>query len=124
MSTRSLIGIANANDTITYIYCHYDGYVKDGVGEALLNNFTNKRAVNKLLSGGAARTIDAEGLVSYFDDEGSGTIPNEEYALGEASSEYVYLFEPETKTWIYKNYTYNVKDGGMGVKSDWKLLVV
>ena len=122
MSTRALIGIANKDNTIHYIYSHFDGYVKGGVGEILLNKFTTKQAVIKLLAGGSARSIDSAGTVSYFDDEGSDTVLNDEYTLGKAGSEYVYLFEPETKTWIYKHYE-NSTETEQKV-SDWKLLSV
>ena len=107
MSTPSLIGIANADDTITYIYCHFDGYVKGGIGESLLKNFNTLDTVNALLQGGD---------VSYHTRNKCNTIPNDDYKIGVSGSEFLYLFEPETATWIYKE----TLDSGM--ESDWKLL--
>lgn len=48
MSTRSLIGRANADGTITYIYCHYDGY-PSGVGAMLATHWTDPAKVDALI---------------------------------------------------------------------------
>ena len=42
MSTRSLIGIQNADNTIEYIYCHHDGYL-DWVGKKLISTVRMKK---------------------------------------------------------------------------------
>ena len=133
MSTRSLSGIANKNDTIRYVYCHYDGYVVGGVGELLLYYFNTVEQVNDLLSGGDLRSIGSDGRASPFSerplhqrllggdsDEYFKTVPNDEYRVGLSDSEYIYLFEPETKTWIYKEYA---EMEGHEV-TNWKLLAV
>jgi hypothetical protein len=36
MGTRSHIGVENPDGTVTYVYCHYDGYPEGGVGEKLV----------------------------------------------------------------------------------------
>ena len=124
MSTRSIIGIAQKNDTINYIYCHFDGYVKDGVGEALLENFSNTKSVLKLLSNGDIRSILQDSTVQHYPDPDIEirNIDNDEFAPGVMGAEFVYLWHPEAKTWIYKDYD-SASDDATGV-SDWKLLVV
>lgn len=49
MSTRSNIGIENSDDTITAIYCHFDGYVK-GVGKTLYEHYNTIDKVNELIA--------------------------------------------------------------------------
>lgn len=56
MSTHALIGIQNTNDTITYIYNHYDGYVK-GLGHMLRKFFKTEAAVRALLAYGDIASI-------------------------------------------------------------------
>ena len=41
MATRSNIGIVNEDDSITAIYCHWDGYPEHN-GKILLNHYNNK----------------------------------------------------------------------------------
>ena len=48
MSTRSRIGIVNSDKTVSSIYCHFDGYPQ-GNGQTLLNHFTTKHQVQKLI---------------------------------------------------------------------------
>jgi len=51
MSTRSHIGIVNEDNTVTYVYCHWDGYPEHN-GRILLNHYNNKEIINKLLDNG------------------------------------------------------------------------
>ena len=48
MATRSLIGIKNQDNSITYIYCHWDGYPSHN-GSILLNHYNNKKIVYELM---------------------------------------------------------------------------
>lgn len=48
MSTRSNIGIINANGTVAAIYCHNGGY-PSGVGQTLLDNYNTEDKVRELL---------------------------------------------------------------------------
>ena len=48
MSTRSLIGIENADKTVSYVYCHYDGYL-DHVGKILTDHYTDEKVIRQLL---------------------------------------------------------------------------
>ena len=51
MSTRSNIGIENNDGTVTFVYCHHDGYLA-GVGQTLLDNYTTEEEVRALLAPG------------------------------------------------------------------------
>jgi hypothetical protein len=48
MSTRSYIGVRNTDETIDYIYCHFDGY-PEGVGATLIEHYANSNRVNELM---------------------------------------------------------------------------
>lgn len=53
MSTRSRIGMQDTRGNIRVIYCHHDGYIKDGVGETLFRHYQDETKINALLDGGA-----------------------------------------------------------------------
>lgn len=59
MSTRSRIGILNDDGTVTSIYCHFDGYL-EGVGEDLINYYTDKEKVKELIGLGYISTLREE----------------------------------------------------------------
>lgn len=48
MATRSYIGFRNSNDTVDYIYCHYDGYPSNN-GKILAEYYNDPTKVNQLL---------------------------------------------------------------------------
>ena len=52
MSTFCRIAIEYPNKTFESIYCNYDGYFNDGVGEALTNHYNNTPKVIELIHGG------------------------------------------------------------------------
>ena len=74
MSTRSLIGKLNPNNTVDFIYCHFDGY-PSGAGSTLNKHYTSPSEVDKLLALGDLRSlnIDIESSVAYGRD---GNKPN------------------------------------------------
>lgn len=49
MSTRSHIGVRNADDTISFIYCHFDGY-PSGVGNVLKKYYQDGLKIQALLN--------------------------------------------------------------------------
>lgn len=51
MATRSHIGIVNQNNTVSYVYCHWDGYPEHN-GKLLLKHYNNEETINKLLDHG------------------------------------------------------------------------
>ena len=53
MSTRSYIGISTIEDGINYVkyvYCHFDGYTVNGVGQMLFEHYKDEEKVKKLIS--------------------------------------------------------------------------
>lgn len=49
MSTRSRIGILNQDNTVTSIYCHFDGYLS-GVGLTLHHHYRSPDKIVELIS--------------------------------------------------------------------------
>ena len=59
MATRSRIGIELENGRVQSIYCHFDGYYK-GVGQELMDSYTDREKVEKLIALGALSYLKAE----------------------------------------------------------------
>ena len=57
MSTRSIVAIKNADGSYDTIYCHFDGYIKDGVGEALRKDHATEEAARALIAAGDHSSI-------------------------------------------------------------------
>jgi hypothetical protein len=49
MATRSYIGVRNADASVDYIYCHFDGYPEHN-GAILTEHYSNINRVNELLN--------------------------------------------------------------------------
>jgi hypothetical protein len=49
MATRSYIGVRNADASVDYIYCHFDGYPEHN-GKILTEHYSNINRVNELLN--------------------------------------------------------------------------
>ena len=49
MATRSYIGIRNADASVDYIYCHFDGYPEHN-GKILTEHYSNINRINELLN--------------------------------------------------------------------------
>jgi len=49
MATRSYIGVRNADASVDYIYCHFDGYPEHN-GAILREHYSNINRVNELLN--------------------------------------------------------------------------
>ena len=56
MSTRSNIGIVNADNSISGIYCHYDGYLSNN-GNILLEHYRSVDIVQQLMRLGDLSTL-------------------------------------------------------------------
>lgn len=71
MSTRSFIAIQNADNTITGVYCHFDGY-PEGVGATLTKHYTSSDLVRQLVDlGGLSSLGDTlTETVAYHRDRG------------------------------------------------------
>lgn len=57
MSTRSHIGIMNHDGTVTYIYCHFDGYPEHN-GQILLYFYNTEERVRELMELGNLSILD------------------------------------------------------------------
>lgn len=57
MSTRSRIGIENADGTVSSIYCNSDGY-PSGVGKVLSSYYTDREKVQALIELGDLSSLD------------------------------------------------------------------
>lgn len=60
MSTRCRIGIDKGDGVIRSIYCHFDGYLKDGVGETLRDHYKLINKADKLIRLGDISTLGPE----------------------------------------------------------------
>lgn len=70
MATRSLIGMESKDGMIQYIYCHWDGYVVEGVGQCLLECFKDRSKVQDLLALGDISSLG--GRLTKADDPVDG----------------------------------------------------
>jgi hypothetical protein len=59
MATRSYIGVRNLDNTVDYIYCHFDGY-PTGVGATLVEHYTDIDKVNALMKLGDLSVLGEE----------------------------------------------------------------
>ena len=112
MSTHSLIGKVNKDNSITYIYCHFDGYMEHN-GRILQEHYTKESKVDDLLKLGDLSilgeeigekhdfnnydlTIAKKWCSAYGRDRGetdieARTVQSANNIVGQ--EEYVYLFE-------------------------------
>ena len=117
MSTRSYIGISTVEKGITYIkyvYCHFDGYTINGVGQMLFEHYKDEKKVKELISLGdisfLAKNINPskdsnhsfytpEKDVTVFYHRDRGDTENKPYKIYDFQYypndiiEYTYLFE-------------------------------
>jgi hypothetical protein len=100
MATRSMIGRINPDDTITAIYCHFDGY-PEGVGKDLVKFYDTDEKVNELINLGdiSALSSSPESCDSYAKrgekDKEARTYSNFEDLLNVGNhiwAEYFYIF--------------------------------
>ena len=80
MSTRSSITI-KADGAYRSVYCHFDGYIEDGVGQMLLEHYNTEAKVLALLEVGDIRTLGPSIEESeFFQGEGTEAIFCAEYS--------------------------------------------
>ena len=79
MATRSNIGIVNEDDSITGIYCHWDGY-PEYVGKMLLNHYNNDDIVNDLMNLGnlsiLSESLHSTTVINLYSDNNRHTFNN------------------------------------------------
>jgi hypothetical protein len=121
MATRSLIGKLNSDNTVTYVYCHWDGY-PEHTGAILKHHYTTSEKIDELLALGDLSVLGKEiGEKHNFIDRSNkswctfyGRDRNEykfactrslEYFLeDENNTDYKYLFDLENN---WKCYSYS-----------------
>ena len=127
MSTRSYIAKKQPDETFKAVYCHFDGY-PEGVGQTLVDSFTDENKVDKLLKLGSlsylrddietqnnCKTFPIRGneielkdvTMAYHRDRGDDLEINEFSNLetmldyfDKSWGDYLYLFE---NVWLVKN---------------------
>jgi len=68
MGTRSLIGLLNADGSVTHIYCHWDGYPSNN-GRILTEHYTDYQKIQELLKLGDLSSLGEEiGTKHSFDN--------------------------------------------------------
>ena len=66
MATRSTIGVLNGDNSVTSIYCHWDGY-PEGVGATLHEHYTETETIANLMAlGDLAALGDTIGTQKEF----------------------------------------------------------
>ena len=78
MSTRSLIGKLNPDNTVTSIYCHHDGY-PTYVGRILMESYSDESQLDKLLALGDLSVLDHHIGRKHSFDKHSGVYGTPEY---------------------------------------------
>lgn len=122
MSTRSNVGIINADGSVTAIYVHNDGY-PSGVGKTLREHYNTEDKVRDLLKLGdlsilgevigEKHNFDAHDFTTkwcraYGRDRGEkGTKARKHKTVKEACSsfdnDYAYLFDPTENRWSFRS---------------------
>lgn len=112
MATRSNIGYENEDGTVTYVYCHFDGYPSHN-GQILVDYYTDLNRVKALVSYGDMSCLEPRfepanaghsqddpegGVVIYYgrDCGENGTEPRtKSYSdLLDLMEEYAYVMKP------------------------------
>lgn len=113
MSTRSLIAIERTDGGYDTIYCHYDGYIENGVGEELFRNYQDRLEVRKLITLGNRRHLLNTKPTDELYNESYETF----YNLDELKEEldmidYIYIFnwDNEWEVLSYDNDTKKLSD--------------
>jgi len=103
MSTRSTITVKKTDGKYHSIYVHFDGYIENGVGETLLESYTNQEAAESLVTLGDASIIGdtIDECKFYARDRGEDINPAKtggtiyEIMLENHSQEFDYVWENE-----------------------------
>ena len=123
MSTRSQIGIFDSrNGRLDYVFCHWDGNVQ-WVGQRLLGLYVTEQKVRDLLSKGDIKSLGNSVEVTDFYGDPSSLQKTEADSLEHAALsmlefpiEFVYIFDVESRSWVYASGESKEVDGGLEVK--------
>ena len=97
MSTRSTISVVQKDNSVKSVYCHFDGYINNGVGEYLKSYFNSDRLANNVISEGDISSIHGKSVDSYYSKRGEDinieTYTNlESFYSNKDKQEFNYLF--------------------------------
>ena len=97
MSTRSTISVIQKDNSVKSVYCHFDGYISNGVGEYLKSYFNTDKLANKVISEGDLSSVYGENFESYYSKRGEDinieTYTNlESFYSNKDKQEFNYLF--------------------------------
>lgn len=124
MGTRSTISLHHLNNTVSSIYCHWDGYL-DNNGKILLEHYKDLVKVKKLICLGNISSLSKEiGIKHPFDKANDPKYKDmcnafgrdrgekeqepkffktmEEFLSSDIFQEYDYIFETSTSNWFVK----------------------
>ena len=112
MSTRSEIGILNKDNTVTSIYCHWDGY-PDYNGAILSKYYTDEKIVRELIKNGDLSSLH-KNIEPDKKPEHSFDNPQENVCI--------YYHRDRGEEWTHTSYrTYsNIKEWKKVVKEGWQ----
>ncbi len=94
MSTRAFVGYKTEKGSIEYIYNHFDGYIKGGLGAELVRSYTTQQAVERLVArGDASSIITGEFYVDRGEDLNTSVAWSiDKYRSDANGIDYAYLF--------------------------------
>ena len=112
MSTNSEIGILNKDNTVTSIYCHWDGYPEYN-GAILSKYYTDEKIVRELIKNGALSSL-CENIEPNKNLEHSFDNPQENVCI--------YYHRDRGDKWEHVSYrTYsNIKEWKKIIKEGWQ----
>lgn len=118
MGTRSYIGLKEKDESLIFVYCHWDGYVENN-GDILVNHYESEEKVRELLKNGSFSALEANpSQISYYaNSENPSEL--EMYTFNDVDElkkdfkndkwigiEFFYIFDTDTNQWIVSN-SYN-----------------
>ena len=110
MSTRSMIGMVEADDSVSAIYCNFDGYLSHN-GDLLDKHYDSDVKVAELLAGGDLTTLSQTASVPLEGGrpaERFDSITDYRLRFNEAGDEFRYLWDGEA--WFYVSRGVNAWD--------------
>jgi hypothetical protein len=97
MATRSTISVVQEDNSVKSVYCHWDGYIIGGVGEALQTYFNTEEDANNVISEGSLSSINKDSFESYYSKRGEAKVSEyygtlESFLSNLEKQEFNYLF--------------------------------
>ena len=100
MGTRSFIGIENEDNSVKYVYCHWNGYPSHN-GKILSKNYTDRKSVNKLLEGGDMSVLKEDITDVEYYNQMKGQDPDNDAALVDNMEVFLEDIKNSWCEWVY-----------------------